>query len=141
MREAVARLLFPLAVVVAVALWAKGYDDVGGGFSAGAFAGLGAIVQYVCLDHDEARRVTGASHVWVFVGTGLLGIVAFALAPVLVGSPPVTHWPRPGAPIVRLGELKLHTALALDLAIGCLVYGGLVGTFDRVFPPLLEDDP
>lgn len=138
--EAIARVMFPLAVIVAVALWAKGYDDVGEGFSAGAVAGLGAIVQYVCLDHDHARRVVGARRVWLFVGIGLVGALTVVLAPVLVGAPPASHWPPPGAAVVKLGMLKLHTALLFDLAIAFLVYGALVGTFDRLFPPLEGDE-
>ena len=140
MTESIARVLFPFAIVVAIALWAKGYDDVGGGFGAGAVAGLGAIVQYVCLDHDHARRIVGARRVWLFVGIGLVGALAVVLAPVIVGAPPVSHWPRPEARLLKLGALKLHTALAFDLAIACLVYGGLVGTFDRLFPPLKGDE-
>lgn len=141
MTDAVARLIFPFTVVVALALWARGYADVGDGFSAGAVAGLGAALQYVALDHDRARHRTCARWVPAFLAFGLLAALAVALAPLAWGLPPVTHFPRPGSTVVSLGVVELHTAALLDLGIAVAVYGALVGTFDRLFPPLKGDEP
>jgi len=140
MTESVARLLFPFAVAVAVAIWAKGYSEVGDGFSAGAFAGLGAVLQYAALDHDRAARTVGAKWVRQFVCWGLFLALAVLLGPSLLGILPVTHYPAPGEHVPTLGVIEAHTALLLDLGIALLVYGAFVGTFDRLFLSLRGDE-
>lgn len=141
MTDSVARLIFPFAIVAALALWARSYADVGDGFSAGAVAGLGAALQYVALDHDRARRRTRAGWAPVFLAAGLLTALVVVLAPLAAGLPPVTHFPRPGSSVVSLGVLELHTAALFDLGVAVAVYGALAGTFDSLFPPLRGDEP
>ena len=135
----VARLLFPFSLVFAAALWAKGYADVGEGFSAGATAGLGAIVQYIFLNHETAARRVGARWAWPCVSFGLIGVLAITFGPLVFGFPPVTHFPRPGREVISFGVAEVHTAMAFDLAIAVLVYGMFVGTFDRLFPYYRRD--
>lgn len=141
MTELMARILFPFSLVVSIALWIKGYAEVGDGFSAGAVAGLGAIVQYVCLDYDEAQRRVGARWAWHFVSGGLLFALLLLLAPTFFGIAPVTHFPRPGEEVIKLGALEMHTALGFDGGVGLLIYGVLVGTFDQLFPHLRGGQP
>jgi multisubunit Na+/H+ antiporter MnhB subunit len=141
MTGSLARLLFPFTLAVAAAVWVKGYAAIGDGFSAGAIAGLGAVVQYVCLDHDEAAGRVGARWAWKFAGGGLTLVLLVGIGPTLFGVLPVTHAPAPGRSVVELGILKLHTATLFDLGVAILVYGALVGTFDRLFPPLKGEEP
>lgn len=141
MTELIAKILFPFALVVSMALWIKGYAEVGDGFSAGAVAGLGAIVQYVCLDHNQAHRIVGAQWAWRFISSGLLLILLLLLAPTFFGIAPVTHFPGPGEKVIKLGALELHTAMVFDFGVGLLVYGVLVGTFDELFPHLPGKQP
>lgn len=139
MIEGIARLLFPFSLAVAAAIWAKGYVAIGDGFSAGAVAGLGAIAQYVCLDHAHAQRIVGARWAWWLAEVGLLVALLVALGPTLVGVAPVTHVPGPGERVMQVGIIELHTALLFDGAVAVLVYGLLVATFDRLFPVLRGD--
>lgn len=141
MTEIIARLLYPVSLVLAAALLAKGYGDVGDGFSAGAVAGLGAVVQYVCLAREEARRSAGGGWALRLLWAGLLVIVLLLMVPAVFGVAPVTHWPRPGEQVHKLGVLKLHTATLFDLAVACVVYGAIVATFERLFPAWKEDMP
>ena len=133
MVERVARLLFLLSLIVALALWAKGYAEVGDGFSAGAVAGLGAIGQYVCLRREVAARVVGARWGFPLMYGGLMLVLLLMVAPLFFGVAPVTHLPSPGGKAYALGVIDVHTSLLFDLGIGVLVYGGLVCTFDRIF--------
>ncbi len=141
MIEAVAKLVYPCAIVLGIALWAKSAGAVGDGFSAGAVASVGAVVQFVCLDHDHAARVTGARWAWVYVAAGLGVVLTVSLAPVFYGLPPVWHVPRPGAHVGSFSLLKFHTAMLFDMGVAVLVYGAVVGSFDRIFPPLRGDSP
>jgi multisubunit Na+/H+ antiporter MnhB subunit len=141
MTDLVVRLLFPFSIVVGTSLWLKGYATVGDGFSAGAVAGLGAVLQYVCLDHETASQRVRSSWALRMVTIGLAIVVLLSLGPAFFGEPPVTHLPHPGAKSWSVGILELHTAVLFDLGIAIAVYGTIVATFDRLFPPFEEEQP
>lgn len=142
MVEMVARILFPLSLIIAAALWIKGYTDVGDGFSAGAVAGLGAVIQYVSLDHQRAARAVGAAAAIPLITIGLLIVVlTLIVIPPLLGHPPVSHLPPPGGHAPKFGPLELHTTVVMDLGIALLVYGAIVATFDRLFPAWSGEEP
>lgn len=134
MKAHIARIVFPFALVVAFALIGKGYAHVGDGFSAGAVAGLGAIVQLVVLERSQARRLIGARLTRGLIGIGLLTVLAVVLGPMAFGHPPVTHFPQPGEHVTKLGVIELHTALPFDIGTALIVYGGVVAVFDRMLP-------
>ena len=135
MIASVARATFAFCLAVGAATLVKSYAGVGDGFSAGAFAGLGAAVQYACLDHERAARLTGARFAWRLIGAGLVLALGVQVGPVLLGVMPATHAPAPGAQVLSIGAAEVHTALLFDLGTALLVYGAWVGTFDRLFPP------
>lgn len=142
MVEIVARILFPMSLIIAAALLIKGYTDVGDGFSAGAVAGLGAVIQYVCLDHARAARAVGAGAALLLIALGLLIVVlTLIVIPPLLGHPPVSHLPPPGGHALKFGSLELHTTLVMDLGVALLVYGAFVATFDRLFPAWSGEEP
>ena len=141
MTGSVARIVFPCALAFAVALWVKSSSAVGDGFSAGAVAGLGAVVLYACLDHERAARLTAARFAWSLVAAGLFVVLAVSFGPTFFDRAPVTHFPEPGTSVSSFGPLKWHTATLFEFAIAVMVYGAIVGTFDRLFPPLRGDEP
>lgn len=134
MKAHIARIVFPFALVVAFALVAKGYAHVGDGFSAGAVAGLGAVVQLVVLERSRARRLIGAHMNRGLIGAGLMMVLAVVLGPMAFGYPPVTHFPQPGQHVTKLGVIELHTALPFDIGTALLVYGAVIAVFDRMLP-------
>lgn len=140
MSAVVARAVFPLLLAAALALWARGYAEIGDGFSAGAIAGTGAVLMFVACDHGMARRRTGAGAAPALLALGLLLALLVVLAPVAFGLPPVTHFPRPGSEAHRFGALELHTAALFDLGIAVTVYGATVVAFDQLFPALKGDE-
>lgn len=135
MTDFVARAIFAFTLVTAVVLLLRAYAGIGDGFSAGALAGLGAVLQYVALDYESARRFVAARLAPVFLVGGLMLTLTVVFAPMVAGLPPVTHFPRPGSEAVTIGVLELHTGGLFDLGVALAVYGAVVGTFDRLFPP------
>lgn len=123
----VARLLAAPILVVAVAVLVKGYADVGDGFSAGAIAALGLLLQYVGLGSDEVERWLPIRFVAPLAFVGLLGALAIAAVPLAFGEPILTHRPAPGSGVVELGTLELTSAVAFDVAIFVLVLGATAG--------------
>jgi multicomponent Na+:H+ antiporter subunit B len=119
------RLLGP-AVVVALALIIKGYQDVGDGFSGGVIVALAIALRYVVLGVDEAERgLPVLRHAPATAALGLLVALAVGFLPVAAGDAPFTHLPRAGAPVVHFGTLELLTAVVFDVGVFLLVTGAL----------------
>jgi multicomponent Na+:H+ antiporter subunit B len=120
------RLLGP-AVMVAAAIIVKGYGDVGDGFSAGVIVALAIALRYVTLGTERAERsLPILRHAPVIAVGGMLLALAVGFLPVAAGDPPFTHWPAPGAHVVKIGTLELISAVAFDVGVFLLVCGVLV---------------
>jgi multisubunit Na+/H+ antiporter MnhB subunit len=124
--EVVAPRLLGPAVVVALALIVKGYQDTGDGFSAGVIVALAIALRYVVLGVDEAERgLPVLRYAPQTAACGLLVALVVGFAPVAAGEPPFTHYPRPGEHVVHLGTFELLTALVFDVGVFLLVTGAL----------------
>jgi multicomponent Na+:H+ antiporter subunit B len=120
------RLLGP-AVMVAAAIIVKGYTDVGDGFSAGVIVALAISLRYVAFGTEGAERsLPILRHAPVIATGGLLLALADGFGPVLLGDPPFTHQPAPGAHVIKLGTLELISAVVFDIGVFLLVCGMLV---------------
>ena len=128
--DSVSRLVLLPSGVVALAVWLKGYVEAGDGFGAGVLGALAVLLQYVAGGREEARRLPLVRHAPQVAFTGLLLALTVSFAPMLLGAPPVTHFPRPGGRLVHFGSLELHTAVLFDLGILLLVMGFVVTVID-----------
>lgn len=112
------RLASPLAVVVAVYLLFAGHNNPGGGFAAGLV--LGSVV--------ALRVITGVDRpAWgnELVATGLLVVLAVAVAPVLWGDT-VLDQKIVSAELPLLGKVKTGSALPFDIGVTAIVVGLVV---------------
>lgn len=130
--EAVARLVFLPSLAVAAAILVKGYSDAGDGFTAGIVAALGVLLQYAAFGRRRVARHLPVEHASSVALAGLALALAIAFGPLLLGDEAVTHYPRPGAPVVHLGTLELLTAVAFDVGVFLLVLGVTVGAVDAL---------
>jgi multicomponent Na+:H+ antiporter subunit B len=125
--EVVAPRLLGPAVMFAAAIVVKGYGDVGDGFSAGVIVALAIALRYVALGTERAEvSLPVLRHAPVIAAGGLLLALAVGFLPVAFGDPPFTHWPAPGAHVVKFGTLELISAVAFDVGVFLLVCGALV---------------
>jgi multisubunit Na+/H+ antiporter MnhB subunit len=137
--DAVAPRLLGPAVMVAAAIIVKGYGDVGDGFSAGVIVALAIALRYVTLGTERAEHsLPVLRHAPVIAAGGLLLALAVGFLPVAAGDPPFTHWPAPGAHVVKIGTLELISAVAFDVGVFLLVCGILV-TLVHQLARLVED--
>lgn len=130
----IAKLLFLPTVVAAFAILVKGYAEAGDGFSAGVVAALGVLLQYLALGREEAEKLWPVRRAGRIALFGLLLSLLLAAAPLLLGEPVLTHYPRPGESVVYLGTLELITPVLFDVGVFLLVFGfvvGAVGAFAR----------
>lgn len=132
--RSVAALLVAPVAVVAVAVLVKGYTSTGDGFSAGAIAALGLVLQYVVFGKEEVLRWRPVNLLRPAAFLALFAALLVALVPVALGDPPLTHYPAPGAGATKVGTLELITAVAFDTMIFAVVVGvtaGILGVIAR----------
>ncbi len=120
-----ARVVLPMALVVAVYIFWRGHNEPGGGFIAGLVASVALVLQYMALGQERAesllhgkagRRFTR----WVGIGLGiawLTGVGSFFFGKAFLTS---AHG-HPHVPL--LGELPLATAALFDLGVFITVVG------------------
>jgi multisubunit Na+/H+ antiporter MnhB subunit len=124
--EVVAPRLLGPAVVIALALIVKGYQDTGDGFSAGVIVALAIALRYIVLGVEQAEReLPVLRHAPKVAACGLLLALAVGFAPVAAGEPPFTHYPRAGEHVVHLGTVEFLTAVVFDVGVFLLVTGAL----------------
>ncbi len=122
----VARMLLGPVLMVAAALIAKGYAEVGDGFGAGVAVSLVIALVYVALGGAGAEAALPVlRHAPKFAVGGLLLALASGFFPLLLGEPPVSHRPAVGEHVVKIGALELFTPLVLDVGVFLLVVGVL----------------
>jgi multisubunit Na+/H+ antiporter MnhB subunit len=138
----VAPRLLPIALMVAAALIAKGYTDVGEGFGAGVIVGLAVGLRYVVLGPERAdRSLPIARRAVVIADVGLLIALGCGFIGLLFGEPPFTHHPLPGEPVIKVGTLELTTALGFDIGLFLLVVGIVVLLIRELSRLVAEDVP
>ena len=117
----VARLLLPLALLVAAFLFLRGEAHPGGGFVAGLVVAMAVLIQYMAhgVEWTERRILIGYHN---SVALGVLFAVLTGIASVVRGDPFLTHeatvmhWPV-------IGELELSTVMLFDFGVFLTVAG------------------
>lgn len=132
MTRVVARLLLLPALVTAAAILVKGYVEPGDGFSAGAVAALGVLLQYLAFGREEAEKLPIVRYAGVGAFVGLLLALSVAVAPLFLGDALLTHYPPSGTKPIYLGTLEIITAVLFDTGIFLLVFGFVVGSVGMI---------
>ena len=140
MTRTVAKLLYLPTLVVAAAILVKGYAQPGDGFSAGVVCALGVLLQYLAFGCREAEKIPIMGLAGKSAFSGLLLALLVATAPVLLGEPVLTHYPRPGSEAVYLGTLELITALLFDVGVFLLVFGFAVGSVRAIARTIADEE-
>lgn len=130
--QTVVRLLFVPILLLSAAVLVKGYQETGDGFAAGAIASLAVLLRHVAFGRGPLERTIPLRTALRMVHAGLLLAVGVAFLPLLAGAPVLTHFPRPGGEVIRLGSLELITPFVFDLAVFLLVFGFTVGVVDEI---------
>ena len=117
----IARLLLPVAIVVAFHFFLRGHNQPGGGFVAGLVIAIALLMQYVASGAlwVEARARLRPVR---WIAAGLLLAAITGLGAVVVGYPFLTtHTAHVTLPLV--GEVHLPSATFFDLAVFAVVVG------------------
>ena len=138
----VARLLLAPSVMVAAALIAKGYAEVGDGFGSGVIVALAIALNYVALGGAATERaLPPLRHASRLAVGGLLLALGTGFFPLLLGEPPVSHRPGPGGHVTTVGAVELFTPLLFDIGVFLLVVGALTVLLRELARPDPGRDP
>ena len=119
-----ARVVTPLAVVMATWLFLRGHVAIGGGFSAAVAIGLAAVFRRMTTGAPTLRRLVERG-VTPLVGLGIVLMVAYGFAGLLWGAG-FLHAATWHVPLPVVGELPLPSTLLFELAIGVAVMAVVV---------------
>ncbi|HEX6142873.1 MAG TPA: hydrogen gas-evolving membrane-bound hydrogenase subunit E, partial [Geminicoccaceae bacterium] len=117
----IARLLLPLAHLVAVFLFLRGEAHPGGGFVAGLVVAMAVLIQYMAhgVGWTERRIPIGYR---TSVACGVLIAALAGLTGLLRGEPFLTH-AHLALHLPLIGELELGTVMLFDLGVSLTVAG------------------
>lgn len=136
-----ARILLAPILVTAVALLVRGYASTGDGFAGGVVAATGVLLQYVAFGQRRVEAILPVVWAGPAAGLGLALALAVTFGPSVLGRAPVSHLPAPGAHVVDVGMLEVHTALLFDAGVFLTVFGGLVSMLHWIAKPNPERAP
>ena len=120
-----ARLVLPMALLVAAYIFWRGHNRPGGGFIAGLVVAVALVLQYMALGQQRADQLlhaqAGRRFVrWVGIGLGIAWLTGTGAW--LFGKPFLTSaHGHPHLPLV--GEVPLATAALFDLGVFVTVVG------------------
>jgi multicomponent K+:H+ antiporter subunit A len=118
------RVLFPLAITVAVFIFLRGHNEPGGGFIAGLIVAIALIMQYLASGYAwAAQRVRFDTQSMIGAGVAIAGLAGIASLffnwPFLTST--YTHIDLP-----LIGEIELASAVAFDLGVFLAVVGVVI---------------
>ncbi len=117
-----ARLLFPVMIIVAIFLMLRGHDLPGGGFSAGMVVAIAVLLQYMIGGTEWTEDRLHLLRPLPWMGAGLLIAASTGLAAWLFGRPFLTtYFDYADLPVI--GKLPTASALIFDIGVFTLVVG------------------
>jgi multicomponent K+:H+ antiporter subunit A len=120
----IARLVLPIAIVVAAHLFLRGHNEPGGGFVAGLVVAIAFLMQYIASGTEWVEGRTRLHPVrWLSVG--LLLVAMTGLGAIVLGYPFLTtHTAHVILPVI--GEVHLPSATIFDLGVFAVVVGAIL---------------
>ncbi len=132
MTRVTARIVLPLAFLIALAQLLYGGDGPGDGFTAGVVSGLGVALCYVVFGYDEVREQVGWLHARNLIGSGLALIVGNAIFPLLIGQPFLTHL---DLPLELPAHLHFNSTLVYETGIFLTILGSVTMVMEAIAHP------
>ncbi len=126
-----AKILLPVAMIIAIAHLAYGGDAPGDGFTAGVIGGIGIALWYQVFGYDRTRL--RQLRVEMLIGIGLMLATLNALLPLLLGKSFLQHYNIIGIPLP--GGLHFTSTTVFEIAIFLTVFGSIITMINAMTRP------
>jgi len=125
-----AKLLLPIAMMVAVYIFLRGHNLPGGGFVAGLVAAIALMLQFLASGHGWTRSRMRVGF-FSLIGAGVAIATATGLGAWFWNKPFLTSW-HDYVTLPGLEKFELASAMAFDLGVFLCVLGAVLATLSSV---------
>ncbi|MCC6804858.1 MAG: electron transport complex protein RnfD [Anaerolineae bacterium] len=126
-----AKLLLPIAMIIALAHLLYAGDAPGDGFTAGVVGGIGIALWYQVFGYERARL--RQVRVEYLIALGVTLAIANAVLPLLAGESFLTHYSIIDVPLP--GGLHINSSTVFEFAIFLTVFGSIVTMINAMTRP------
>jgi NADH:ubiquinone oxidoreductase subunit 5 (subunit L)/multisubunit Na+/H+ antiporter MnhA subunit len=127
-----ARMMLPIAFLVALSQLLYGGDGPGDGFTAGVISGLGVALWFIVFGYHEARERLNWLPGRQLIGFGLALVVANAAFPMLLGQPFLAHL---NLDITLPANLHISSTLVYETGIFLTILGSVTTIMEAIAYP------
>ena len=127
-----ARIVLPVAFLIAFAQLLYGGDGPGDGFTAGVISALGITLWYIVFGYHEARAALRWLNGRLLIGAGLALVIANAAFPMLLGEPFLAHL---SFDVALPANLHLSSTLIYETGIFLTVLGSVTTIMEAIAYP------
>ncbi len=126
-----AKILLPVAMIIAIAHLAYGGEAPGDGFTAGVIGGISIALWYQVFGYDRTRL--RQLRVEILIGAGLTLATTNALLPLLFGKNFLQHYNILDIPLP--GGLHFNSTTVFEIAIFLTVFGSIITMINAMTRP------
>jgi multisubunit Na+/H+ antiporter MnhB subunit len=126
-----AKLLLPIAMIIAIAHLLYAGDAPGDGFTAGVIGGISIALWYQVFGYDRTRL--RQLHIEFLIGIGVALAAGNALLPLLFGESFLHHYSILDIPLP--GGLHFNSSTVFEIAIFLTVFGSIVTMINAMTRP------
>ncbi len=123
MTKVIARIVFPMTLMIAATQIATASSRPGEGFTAALVAALGVIIQYVAFGYESSQKYLPIDKFARLAPLGLLLALLAGVAPMAFGAPLLSQF-HASVDLPVAGPIKLRTDVLLDIGVFLVVFGG-----------------
>ena len=123
MTRVIARIVFPMTLMIAATQLVTASSRPGEGFTAALVAALGIIIQYVAFGYENSQKYLPIDKFARLAPLGLLLALLAGVAPIVFGAPLLSQF-HTSIHLPVAGSIKLRTDVLLDLGVFLVVFGG-----------------
>jgi multisubunit Na+/H+ antiporter MnhB subunit len=125
MTRVIAKLVFPIILMIAGAqIITAGYRP-GEGFTAALVAALAVLIQYVAFGYRKSQKYLPIDKMAALAPAGLVLASLGAVLPLVFGAPLLAQF-HTTVQLPVWGDIKLATDVLLDLGVFLVVFGGVM---------------
>lgn len=125
MTRVIAKIVFPIILMIAIAQIMTAGSRPGEGFTAGLVTSLAVLIQYVAFGYRNSQKYLPVDKLAALAPLGLVVASLSALLPLAFGASLLSQF-HATVHVPFWGDIKLATDVLMDVGVFLVVFGGLM---------------